>query len=414
MNLAPVADLLARRIGLDPASLGAAALPAAVAEGMRALGLTDPVAYAGALIDRPEAFDALADRLVVAETWFFRGGELFAELARQTAALPALAGRPFRALSVPCSSGEEPYSLAIALLEAGLPPGRWAVEGIDLSPRLIEVARRGEYREFSFRQTDPALRERYFRPVGDRWELSDRVRGLVRFRVGNLLAPTFAADVPGPYDLVLCRNLLIYLTPAARRQALAALERLLAPGGLLAVGHAEPQVLAGRPFRRTGAESLFLFRHEPAPVDCGLKRGPAADAAGSPRRGAPAASAAGFRSRNPQSAPAPAPLPAEEGGLARARRLADAGRLDEALAECQSHLQRAGASADAYCLLGVIQQARGDTGAAAAAFRRVLYLARDHREALTHAMLLAAQRGDGAQASALRERLQRIDQGGEP
>jgi chemotaxis protein methyltransferase WspC len=262
MNLAPVADLLASRIGLDPASLGAAALPAAVAEGMRALGLTDPIAYAGALADRTEAFDALADRLVVAETWFFRGGGLFAELARLVAGWkPAPhADRPFRALSLPCSSGEEPYSLAIALLETGLPPERWSVEGIDLSPRLIEAARRGEYREFSFRQTDPALRERQFRRAGDLWELSARVRGLVRFRVGNLLAPTFAADVPGPYDLVLCRNLLIYLTPAARRQALAALERLLAPDGLLGVGHAEPQALAGRPFRRVGAESLFLFR----------------------------------------------------------------------------------------------------------------------------------------------------------
>jgi chemotaxis protein methyltransferase WspC len=100
--------------------------------------------------------------------------------------------------------------------------------------------------------------------------------------------------------------------------------------------------------------------------------------------------------------------------LPRARRLADAGRLDEALAECQSHLRAAGASAEAYSLLGVIQQARGDTGAAAAAFRKALYLAPDHREALTHAMLLAAQRGDVGQAAALRERLKRIDPGGEP
>jgi chemotaxis protein methyltransferase WspC len=413
MNLAPVADLLAGRIGLDPASLGPAALPAAVAEGMRALGLSDPVAYAGALAARPEAFDALTDRLVVAETWFFRGG-VFADLARQVAAaLPALAGRPFRALSLPCSSGEEPYSLAIALLEAGLPPERWAVDGVDLCPRLIAAARRGEYREFSFRQTEPALRERYFRPVGDRWELSARVRGLVRFRVGNLLGPALAADVSAPYDLVLCRNLLIYLTPAARRQAIDALERLLRPGGLLAVGHAEPQVLAGRPFRREGAESLFLFRHGPAPAACGPERGPAADAAGSPRRGEPAASAAGPRARNPQPAPVPAPSP-EEGPLARARRLADAGRLDEALAECQSHLRGAAASADAYSLLGVIQQARGDAGAAADAFRRALYLAPDHREALTHAMLLAAQRGDTAQATVLRERLRRTGPGGEP
>jgi chemotaxis protein methyltransferase WspC len=411
MNLALVADLLASRIGLDPASLGPAVLPAAVAEGMRALGLTDPVAYAGALAARPEAFDALADRLVVSETWFFRGGGLFAELARQVAAaLPALAGRPFRALSLPCSSGEEPYSLAVALLEAGLPPERWAIDGIDLSPRLIEAARRGEYREFSFRQTDPALRERHFRPAGDRWGLSARVRGLVRFRVGNLLAPTLAADVSGPYDLVLCRNLLIYLTPAARRQALGALERLLTPGGLLGVGHAEPQVLAGRPFRRVGAESLFLFRHSPpmGKGEWGRGNEKAERGTRNVERGVTSVPAI------PHS-PFPTPHSEEgEGALARARRLADAGRLDEALAECQAHLQGAGPSADAYSLLGVIQQARGDAGAAAASFRKALYLAPDHREALTHAMLLSAQRGDAAQASALRGRLRRAGPGGEP
>ena len=404
MNLAPVADLLASRIGLDPASLGATVLPSAVADGMRALGLTDPAAYAGALATRSEAFDALADRLVVSETWFFRGGGLFAELARLVAAaLPELAGRPsFRALSLPCSSGEEPYSLAIAFLEAGLPPERWIVDGIDLSPRLIEAARRGAYREFSFRQTDPALRVRYFRPAGDRWELNARVRELVRFRVGNLLAPTLAADAAGPYELVLCRNLLIYLTPAARRLALDVLERLLAPEGLLGVGHAEPQLLADRPFRRVGAESLFLFRHSPMrKADREKRREKARRGIGEKKRGTPKATSL------PASVLRTSPSE-EERPLDRARRLADAGRLDEALAQCQSHLKEAGPSADAYSLLGVLQQARGDVGAAAASFRKALYLAPEHREALTHAMLLSAQRGDAGQAAALRERMKRV------
>jgi chemotaxis protein methyltransferase WspC len=409
MNLAPVADLLASRIGLDPASLGAAVLPAAVADGMHALGLTDAAAYAGALATNPKAFDALADRLVVSETWFFRGGGLFAELARLVAAaLPELGGRPFRVLSLPCSSGEEPYSLAIALLEAGLPPERWTIDGIDLSPRLIEAARRGEYREFSFRQTDPALRERYFRAAGDRWELSARVRERVRFRVGNLLDPTLADEVAGPYDLVLCRNLLIYLTPAARRLALAALERLLAPGGLLGVGHAEAQLLTDRPFRRVGAEAFFLFRHSPMRKAEGEKRREKIQRGmGEKKRATPKA---------PPLPPAEIHTPhsEEEEPLDRARRLADAGRLDEALAECKSHLEGAGPSADAYSLLGVLQQACGDVGAAAASFRKALYLAPEHREALTHAMLLSAQRGDSVQASALRERLRRTSPEGEP
>src|SRR5262249_7998111 len=98
----------------------------------------------------------------------------------------------------------------------------------------------------------------------DGWELAERVRGCVRFDVGNIADPAFLSCVSGAYDLVLCRNLLIYLTPAARREALATLERILMPGGLLAVGPAEPPPLAGRPLRRDGTEPHFLFRYDPS------------------------------------------------------------------------------------------------------------------------------------------------------
>src|SRR5262249_2017712 len=94
--------------------------------------------------------------------------------------------------------------------------------------------------------------------------------------------------------------------------------------------------------------------------------------------------------------------------LVRARTLADAGRLDDALSE----VAQAGSTADAFSLLGVIQQARGDRSAASAAFRKALYLDPAHREALTHALLLPGQRGDADRAAGWRGRLARI--GGEP
>jgi chemotaxis protein methyltransferase WspC len=403
MNLGPVVELLERRIGLDPASLGASVLPAAVGDGMRALGLTDPATYAGRLANHPDEFAALVDRLVVPETWFFRGAGLFEELACLIARFTA--GRPFRALSVPCSSGEEPYSLAIALLDAGVPPERWSIVGYDLNPRLIAGARRGVYGEFSFRRTEGLLRERHFQPVADGLELAARVRTLVCFHIGNLVDAAFLAGVSGAYDLVLCRNLLIYLTQAGRRRALATLERVLTPGGLLAVGPAEPQALAGRPFHRVGPEPYFLFRHMPAdssPWPLGEE--------GSAKTGH-----TGLTPIPATPSPPAAPCLKEDGtksdaeaALRRAHRLADAGRLEEALFE----VARAGPSAETFSLLGVIQQARGDRAAAAAAFRKALYLDPAHREAMTHAMLLADQQGDVGRAAVLRERLART--GGEP
>ncbi|HKB38540.1 MAG TPA: CheR family methyltransferase [Gemmataceae bacterium] len=405
MNLTAVISLLERRIGLDPASLGSSAFAVAVGDRMRLLALTDPDVYADRLTDSAKEFDALVDRLVVPETWFFRGTGLFDVLGRHiaTALQTSSASRPFRILSLPCGSGEEPYSLAIALLEAGLPSGRWAIDAIDLSPRLIDVARRGLYSGLSFRQTDPGLRDRHFRPVTGGWELSPAVRELVRFRAGNLVDAALLPDESGVYDLILCRNLLIYLTPAARQRGLDTLERLLAPGGLLSVGHAEPQMLAGREFTRFGAEQHFLFRQGRGLTVVQASRVPEPEVVWKPppRPSAPpGANATGLA------------VPPVENTLARARLLADAGRLDDALAECRSHLGQTGPSADAYSLLGVIQQARGDREAATDAFRRALYLDPNHREALTHAMLLAAQRGDTGRAAALRERLART--GGEP
>jgi chemotaxis protein methyltransferase WspC len=411
MTLKAVVELLQRRIGLDPTSLGSSVVPAAVADEMRSFGLRDATAYAGRLTSDPDAFAALVERLVVPETWFFRGPGLFEELAHMVARFTG--GRAFRALSMPCSSGEEPYSLAVALFEAGVPPERWTIEGYDLSPRLIVAARRGVYREFSFRQTEPHLRDRYFRRVADGWVLAERVRGSVRFDVGNIADPAFLSGVPAVYDLILCRNLLIYLTPAARGQALTTLERLLVPGGLLAVGVAEPQALAGRPFRRAGSEPHFLFRyeppgnlksdedprfkvvHRPAPVSLPSASPSAATSSvaglcesGRPHRGQLQ------KNRREQISSHP---------LDRARRLADAGQLDDALAE----VSRAGSTADAFSLLGVIQQALGDRAAAASAFRKALYLDPAHREALTHAMLLANEQGDADRAAVLRERLAR-------
>jgi len=432
MNLAPVVELLERRIGLDPMSLGASVLPAAAADEMRGFGLTDATAYARRLAGDADAFAALVERLVVPETWFFRGAGLFEELARVVARFAG--GRPFRVLSVPCSSGEEPYSLAIALLEAGVPPERWSIEGYDLSPRLIAAARRGVYREMSFRQTEASLRDRYFRPVTDGWELAERVRGCVRLDVGNVADMTFLSGVSGLYDLILCRNLLIYLTSVARGEALTALERLLVPGGLLAVGVAEPQALGGRPFRRAGTEPHFLYRYEPtaaglpspgfagegtrvtgrlpslpSPLPQSRERGEGDFGRRSEAPGAPASSVAGLcEAGRPHRGQLQKSPERADDAVDRARRLADAGRLDDALSE----VARAGSTADAFSLLGVIQQARGDRAAASTAFRKALYLDPAHREALTHAMLLAGQQGDTARAAVLRERLARI--GGEP
>jgi chemotaxis protein methyltransferase CheR len=175
------------------------------------------------------------------ETYFFRETRQFDVLVDQVvperrAAAP---GRPLRLLSAGCSSGEEPYSVAIALQNAGLAPGRaWEMDGCDLNPDRIARAREAVYEEGSLRACDEETRRRYFAAEGPRFRLRDRYRAGVRFFQANLLSPGFALD-RGAYDVILCRNLLIYFCDAAFDRAIGLLQRSLAPGGYLFLGHSE-------------------------------------------------------------------------------------------------------------------------------------------------------------------------------
>lgn len=392
MNLAPVLDLLTQRLGIDPGSLGPSAVRAVIEAQVRAAGLDDAGRYALRLRSDPQAFAALVDAIIVPETWFFRGGDLFPYLAEQARlGWRDRPGTPFRVLSLPCSSGEEPYSFALACREADLPPGAVAIDGVDVSPRLIALAERGVYGELSFRQTPAPLRQTYFRPRGTGWELLPDVRSAVRFLVGNLLDPALLI-LERPYDLVFCRNVFIYLAPPARAAALRNLARLVRPGGLLCTGAAEPLATDEDRFERTGPTAFFLYRRAERPSAWAIPT-------------------------MPLLAPPPAPVPLLPAParhepprdlLAEARRLADAGDLDAALSACRAAESRNGPSADLYALLGLIHQARHDLAEAAKAYRKALYLDRHHREALTHLTLLAEQSGEPTRSANLRRRLERL------
>jgi chemotaxis protein methyltransferase WspC len=408
MSMSAIIELLRTRIGLEPQSLGANALPEAIAQRMRTLKVADPAAYVALLASSPPDFDELVNDVVVPETWFFRGAQLFSFLAEQvrktTASRPTES--PFRILSVPCSTGEEPYSMAIALIEAGVPCTRWVVDAVDLSARNLTRARRGLYGNFSFRDTPDAIRNRYFRPVEAGWEIDPSLKEAVRFQQGNVLDPMFLASVE-PFDLIFCRNLLIYLHTAARAHVVMVLDRLLAPGGLLCTGHAEPLSLLEGRFQVIGPVANFLFRRKEEKSRTGVEKI-------SPRGVLPPQAP---RREKSTRVVEPAPLvlvDAPTDLLVLARREADAGNLVAAIASCQTQLSQAGASADLYSLMGVIHQARQDETEACACFRKALYLKPDHEEALTHLLLLHQKRGDEPSAALIRRRLTRKKAGGSP
>jgi chemotaxis protein methyltransferase CheR len=186
---------------------------------------------------------ALAEELTITETYFFRHGEQFRALVEDV--LPervrARAGQQaLNLLSVGCSSGEEAYSLAILAHEARPDPG-WTVSvlGLDANPAMLARAAAARYLSWSLRETPDATRERWFHPHDGIYELDARIRDTVRFRRHNVADDEPGLWPPEQYDVVFCRNLLMYLTPATAGTLIRRMTRSLVKGGYLFLGHTD-------------------------------------------------------------------------------------------------------------------------------------------------------------------------------
>ncbi|MCP2515526.1 chemotaxis protein CheR [Achromobacter mucicolens] len=412
--------LLKRRMGLDSGSIGQAAVERAVRHRMHAAGVDDEQDYLMRVQAWPAEMQQLIEAVIVPETWFFRYPEsqvAMATLARERLFAPGCEGRVLRVLSVPCSSGEEPYSIAMALLDAGVPAHRFQVDAVDISVRMVEFAQRAVYGRNSFRGGDLAFRDRHFSEVPEGHQLAARVRGQVRFQPGNLFDPNLLAGA-APYDFVFCRNLLIYFDMATQERAVQVLRRFAREDGLLFVGPAETSLLTGRRLPAVPLARSFAFRATPAapaelptPARAPLAgQRPLVHAWTPPRR--PVAQAPAPRLPVPHAAIADAPSAQGAGQAAQASlreiaALADLGRVRDAMAQCQAHLDIHGASAEALHLQGLLLDAQGQSRQAQAAYRKALYLDPNHREALLHLAALVASDGDQEGARRLQARAAR-------
>ncbi|QVQ27766.1 CheR family methyltransferase [Achromobacter deleyi] len=412
--------LLKRKMGLDSGSIGQAAVERAVRHRMHAAGVDDEQDYLMRVQASPVEMQQLIEAVIVPETWFFRYPEsqaAMAELARERLFAAGSEHRVLRVLSVPCSSGEEPYSIAMALLDAGVPAQRFLVDAVDISVRMVQFAQCGVYGRNSFRGDDLAFRDRHFSETPDGHRLADQVRERVRFQSGNLFDPGLLAGVAG-YDFVFCRNLLIYFDMATQERAVQVLRRFTREDGVIFVGPAETSLLTGRRLPSVPIARSFAFRARPAaaPVDAPASPPayrPIVHGWTPPRRPAPQAPAARLPLPHAAIADAP-PMPggdasgqAAQASLRHIAALADQGKVQDAMAQCRVHIETHGASAEALHLQGLLLDAAGNARQAQAAYRKALYLDPTHREALLHLAALIASDGDHEGARRLQARAAR-------
>lgn len=189
--------------------------------------------------ERQAEWDELASVLSNNETYFFRERAQLDVLASTVVDEALKNGGALRVWSSACSSGEEPFSLAMALLESRrIAPSQVRIGATDLSPRALEKCGVGIYRELSFRATPPEIIQRYFRPFQSGFQISDDIKRMVEFSRLNLLdAP--AVSGMGPFDAIFCRNVLIYFDKPTQKRVVEAFAKALRPRGFLFLGHAE-------------------------------------------------------------------------------------------------------------------------------------------------------------------------------
>jgi chemotaxis protein methyltransferase CheR len=218
----------------------------------------------------------LADRLTVAESYFFRYADhfrAFADLALPERLQARGRPQPVRILSAGCASGEEAYSLGIIVHER-LGPGVGAedvrIHAIDVSPDAIRRARRARYSAWSLRATPHEIQRRYFWPEGGEFSLARGIRQMVTFEERNLIDPDPAFWMPEALDIVFLRNVTMYLAPEAARVVVARIARSLAPGGYLFLGHAETLRGISNAFQLRHTHDSFYYQRrpgtEPAPT----------------------------------------------------------------------------------------------------------------------------------------------------
>ena len=212
----------------------------------------------------------VVEAMTTNETLFFRDGWPFERF--RTTLLPELMNqnqhtRRIRIWCAACSSGQEPYSLAMLLAEAGRQLDGWYVDLIatDISEEMLQRGRDGWYSAFEVqRGLSPELLKKYFVKDGEGWRIDEKLRAMVKFRNFNLLSDPVAAAL-GPLDLIFCRNVLIYFDEITRKRVFAGMARVLRPGGFLCLGGAETVIGISDAFRiLPGERGVFGLTPQPA------------------------------------------------------------------------------------------------------------------------------------------------------
>lgn len=403
-HAARFAELIEEHLGLRSSSR--IELKAVMAARMRALQCYGFDAYLDRLespLSMHEELRELAVRLTIGETYFFRSPEQLKVFTK--IALPLLTQssptRQIRILSAGCSTGEEPYTIAMAMLELG--PSAWArvsILGLDINPQSLAKANRARYSPWSMRATPPDCVEKYFHRESTQYVLDQRVKAMVRFEERSLAHEDLRFWQPRRFDVVFCRNVIMHLSARVLGEVVARFARVLAPDGFLFLSHAEPLRGISQAFRVEHAEGAFYYVLREA------RRSPAISISSASRQRS-SLIAKTTATTGPKAPECKLPLAsAEVGGpaqllpsLSLGAALMKAERFDDALATLQALAPADRVDPDVLLLTAIIQLERGKLDQAAELCASLL--ARDDLNAAVHYLIALCHEQGGRRAAAV-------------
>lgn len=410
MSYSAVRRWLTEHTPLEPSLLDGAGVDMLVGGRIAACGAADEAGYV-ALLDRSgDEVSELIAGIAVPETWLFRYPRSFELLAEFASRRLAEGQASLHLCSIGCATGQEAYCMAMAALHAGWAPERVRVDAIDRNREFLRVAAVGDYGPGSIRTEIPGWAWRYLERADDRIRIDASVASIVRFAQGDAAWPGALAGV-APCDAVFCRNLLIYLNPAARARVLDSICAALAIGGLLFVGHAEQAIRGAAPLRPVALPHVFALER----MDIALGNGasvPRVTPLTATIRPAPRDQRRSSPIGAPKAAPKLVSAPPEE-TIDDAAALADEGRVADAERVVRGIIARGRPSGRAFELLGMIRLVANDVPGARRLFEQAVYLEPNRPVSLLQLAIISERSGDSQRTSVLWERARRASESAE-
>ena len=387
-----LAEIVSRTIGFDPERIGLNSIIRAAHEAQAYSKASTIEALEDQLIDDPKCRQLFTESIVVPESWLFREPKVFQHI--NTLLCQRLQKQSeVTMLSAPSANGEEACSIALSLLESGHSQNQFHIIATDISRHAVKQARSGLFSESAFRTIDETRKNKWFSSTPKGWQVAPAIQETIEFLDRNLLDPSTTNELiqkaRGGFDLICCRNLLVYFTKPARKNLIQTLARLLKQDGELVVGAAETVILPTRDWEPTGP---LTFRLRKQAIE-------------SPRvqqesiQGSTHTRPIQSQIENSQFGHADPIIPSDNATtsseiIREVEALANAGDIENAIRICQESLQIKGTQTDLLYILAILHQTAGDFETSEKLLEKAVYLEPRHEGALLSLALIAKRRGD--------------------